>query len=431
MRVQPDGAQPDLLFDLTTAFEERGRHPHGTTRVERGLVAALAEIAPPRVGFVRYDGPLGRFVAVSRARAHSIAATPARAEARRLPPAARPRALWPDLRRRVEVWVRDRARPGLRLRHARLAQWRRCPPDDPLAGATALLIPAELQRHDFRTLRDLRRQRGIRVAFVFYDLLDVLPDGDPRLADLDAVDVPGTDFMVREGALLLAISRFSADALTAHLGRRGVTGPPVRVIRLAGGLAPGRRLAAVPGLAPGGFVAMIGDVVARKNHALIISVWRQLRAAGVRDVPTLVVAGRVAPDQSALVRAVEADPALAPHVRFLPNVGDDGLAWLYTHCRFTVFASRHEGFGLPVAESLAFGKLCVASSAEAIPEASQGLALHLDPAAEPAWVATIAALLANPDRVAGHEAAIRARFRRVSWHDTANDVLAALAELPA
>jgi hypothetical protein len=237
--------------------------------------------------------------------------------------------------------------------------------------------------------------------------------------------------MVREGDLILAISRFSADALAARLGARGLPGPPVKVIRLAGELTPGRPMAAVPGLARGGFVAMVGDVVERKNHAMLVSVWRQLALAGARGLPTLAVVGRIGADQAPLVRAVEADRALRPHVRFLPNLGDEALAWIYTHCRFTVFASHREGFGLPVAESLAFGKVCVASSAEAIPEASQGLAILLDPTAEPAWLSTIQRLLRDPGELARREAEIRARFRRWTWHDTAGDVLRAIRTLPA
>ena len=44
---------------------------------------------------------------------------------------------------------------------------------------------------------------------------------------------------------------------------------------------------------------------------------------------------------------------------------DAELAALYQGCQFTVFPSLYEGWGLPVTESLAFGKPCLASSATA------------------------------------------------------------------
>jgi glycosyltransferase involved in cell wall biosynthesis len=173
-------------------------------------------------------------------------------------------------------------------------------------------------------------------------------------------------------------------------------------------------------------VVTVGDVVERKNHALLVAVWSQLIAAGSPEVPCLVVAGRIGPDQVSLVQRVQRSPSLRARVRFMPNVSDETLTWLYGNCRFTLFPSRREGFGLPVAESLAFGKLCVASSAEAIPEASQDLAIHLDPGDEPGWRTTIARLLADPGELADREARIRRRFRRSTWRDTAADMLAAV-----
>jgi glycosyltransferase involved in cell wall biosynthesis len=294
-----------------------------------------------------------------------------------------------------------------------------------------MLIPGELQRHDFVRIAELRRI-GTRVVFLFYDLLRVLPVEDPRLRDPAALDLPGSDFMVREAALILAISRFSAEALGARLKALGIAGPPVEVIRLAGALTPEHgRMAAVPELAPGGFVASVGDVVERKNHAMLVSIWRQLVAAGAPGLSPLAVVGRIGADQAPLVQAVRRDPVLRRYVRFLPNLDDAALAWVYTHCRFTVFPSHREGFGLPVAESLAFGKVCVASDAEAIPEASQGLAIHLDPAAEAAWLATITRLLSSPEELARREGEIRARYRRWTWQDSARDALRAIDALSA
>ena len=57
-------------------------------------------------------------------------------------------------------------------------------------------------------------------------------------------------------------------------------------------------------------------------------------------------------------------PTLARNFARLP---DAELAWLYANAAFTVFPSLMEGWGLPVGESLWFGKPCVASSGSAVP----------------------------------------------------------------
>ncbi len=397
---------PRLWVDLTTSWEERGRIAHGTTRVERGIVGAFAALGDPGIGFVAFDRASQRFRPITPEAIPAIVAGPVAGNRDR-----QRAGVW-----RRRVW-------GMQARLARL--WpRRPPPDgapDPFADGDQLLLSGEHSRHDFAGLLARKRAKRLGLAFVMFDLLHVLPDGDARLADPDATDLPQTDFIAREADIVLPISRFSAAEFRAHLARRGVPGPPIHPIRLAGAIPSfgGRPMAVAPG-----FVLCVGDVVARKNHALLVRVWAALGQAA----PPLLIVGRIDLEGNALVDQVRRDPALRPRIRFLPNLDDDALVWLYRHCRFTVFPSRLEGFGLPVAESLAYGKVCVASSAAAIPEAGQGCTISLDPDDSAAWAACIRALARDDRALAEAEAAIRA-FRPVAWSDTVSDLRAVL--LPA
>ena len=49
-------------------------------------------------------------------------------------------------------------------------------------------------------------------------------------------------------------------------------------IAAADAAAPAAAATEVPGLTPGGFVITVGDVVPRKNHALLTGIWTELRA---------------------------------------------------------------------------------------------------------------------------------------------------------
>lgn len=109
----------------------------------------------------------------------------------------------------------------------------------------------------------------------------------------------------------------------------------------------------------------------------------------------------------------------------MPNVNDATLLWLYRNCRYTVFPSLMESFGLPVAESLTLGKVCLASSAASLPEAGQGAAITLDPADSAAWAAQVIRL--NDDTALAEEEARAARlFRIVTWSDTAREIVSIL-----
>lgn len=390
-----------LFIDLTTAYQEQGRIAHGTTRVERGIAAGIAALRPTEVMACRYDRGLTRFRPLSHEEVADIATSEGQPEPRRTvehhQPSQQP---FRAAGKRIELWVRHRIRDPLRaLRRKR--QIATAPvagdPETLLKPGDTLLVPGELQRHDFDVLYHLKHTTGVRLAFVFYDLLGVLPEDDPRLTDPTSVDVPSSDFMVRQADAILSISDYSKTVLLEHFARRRRLPPPMTVIRLGHTARSGPgSITPVPDLEPGRFILTVGDVVPRKNHGLLISVWKRLLADPSLPVLPVVIVGRIGPEGADLARNVEADADLRSRIRFLSNCDDATLAWLYAECAFTVFPSLSEGFGLPVAESLAAGKICVASSATSLPEASQGCGIHIDPTDVEAWTRQLHALMGDP-----------------------------------
>lgn len=400
-----------LWVDITTSVEDLGRIPHGTLRVERGIAAAMAELSDGCTGFVAFDRREGRFFALSPQAAREFVTASTEPERTRELAGVWKRRAWAMLGRASRLFSSSAlARPAVRASA-----------DDPFADGDTLLLPSEHDRHDFACLARLKRTRHLKLVFVFYDLLRVLNDDDPKLAAQDPTGLPQTEFMVREADLLLPISQYSARILREHLHRRAASSVPVESIRLAADMLPvAIPPAPVEGLVAGGFVLSVGDVVHRKNHKLLVQVWSALIASGV-PVPTLAIVGRIDMEGNAIVRTVQRDRRLREVVRFLPNVGDAALLWLYRNCRYTVFPSLLEGFGLPVAESLRYGKVCLASSNAAIPEAGQGAAVSLDPLDADAWAAEVARLN-DPAALAAAEHRISEIFRTVTWSDTVADI---------
>jgi glycosyltransferase involved in cell wall biosynthesis len=424
-----------IFIDMTTSYQERGRHPHGSTRVERGLVLACAGLNEGKLRFCRFNALTGDFIELPRDEAIAIAAAPTLAEARREPRSRWRRSRLLQVGKDLEGAFRTKLRDPIRSRLVDLARRVRPSADaaarpsaSPFPPGSVLVLPGELQRHDFRALVRIKRERALDLVVVHHDLLGVLPKGDPRLHDPSRFDLPGSDFSIREAALIVANSKVSKDILLASCAERGLRGPPAEVLRLGHDI-PGVRLAPepVPGLTPGRFVLAVGDHSPRKNFALLIDVWEDMLARRTDQGMRLVLVGKIAQLGTALVDRVNASPALKSAVLFLPNVDDRGLQWLYANCRFTAFPSRLEGFGLPAAESLGAGKVCVASNTSAIPEATQGVAILFDPDDRAGWVAAIERLIADEGHLRDEEARIKRDYRPVTWRDTAEDMLAAIA----
>jgi len=117
------------------------------------------------------------------------------------------------------------------------------------------------------------------------------------------------------------------------------------------------------------YVLTVSTLDPRKNVEVVMDAFRLLRRH--RPELLLAVAGSVAPGASA--------PPDREGVRMLDFVDDDRLAALYRGASAFVYASRFEGFGIPVVESLASGTPAVVSSHPSLDEASGQAAFRADP----------------------------------------------------
>jgi glycosyltransferase involved in cell wall biosynthesis len=218
-------------------------------------------------------------------------------------------------------------------------------------------------------------------------LHDLIPLRAPHLSDDEAR--PAIERMLRLPLHVIANSVYTMRELDSARAFAPGAAPfrSATVVPLAqefSGVARGRPPGAPPSrrlarLASGGeFALTVGTVEKRKNQVGLAELWRKLRVEHGASVPKLVVAGRVGREgRPPFVGLVDATDENA--VVFVERPTDRELAWLYGKCAFTAFPSFSEGWGLPVGESLWFGKACVASNATAIPEVGGELCLYGDP----------------------------------------------------
>src|SRR5437660_11261798 len=131
---------------------------------------------------------------------------------------------------------------------------------------------------------------------------------------------------------------------------------------------------------PPRYVLYVSTIEHRKNHRLLVRVWqRLLERHGANLVPNLIFAGKIGWLVEDLLADLEASNYLNGKIILLRSLSDAQLHEAYSSCLFTVFPSLCEGWGCPVAESLAHGKFCVASNHTAIPEAGGNLIDYFDP----------------------------------------------------
>jgi glycosyltransferase involved in cell wall biosynthesis len=178
------------------------------------------------------------------------------------------------------------------------------------------------------------------------------------------------------------------------------------------------------------FVLFVSTIEARKNHLLLFRVWRRLlEEMPEGSVPDLVFAGSVGWLVADLMQQIENSDRLGGRLHVLQGLDDLSLRALYRDCLFTVLPSFHEGWGLPVGESFAAGKPCVASNTTALPEAGGTLARYFDPYDVNDAARVIRKAIEDRPGLQAWEERVRREFRPVPWSRTAAALVEALDAL--
>lgn len=184
------------------------------------------------------------------------------------------------------------------------------------------------------------------------------------------------------------------------------------------GIRPG-----VTGLKSNNFILCVGSIEGRKNGLNLLKAWQRLRGpVGVAELPQLVFAG-----SSNLNNTKHLFPNghAWPEIVFVTRPNDTELAYLYRHCRFTVYPSLYEGWGLPIGESLWHGKLCATSNCSAMPEVGGPDCDYFDPH-DPSDIERTLRKLIFDDQYLAVKMKNIDRRRLNSWRDSAQDLLSAL-----
>jgi len=178
------------------------------------------------------------------------------------------------------------------------------------------------------------------------------------------------------------------------------------------------------------FVMFVSTIDVRKNHSLLLMLWKGLISEYGDDVPKLVLVGNVGWRGEESVNILNNNPALKNKVLMLHGIQDSTLDWLYKHCLFTVFPSRYEGWGLPVAESCRYGKFCLASNAGSLPEVAPGCAEYIDPLDCIAWYKALQKYCFDPALLA-QKTKLAMKYQPTNWQQTAQQVINSIKDVCA
>ena len=279
------------------------------------------------------------------------------------------------------------------------------------------------------------KKQGVTLGAYIYD---IIPITNPEFCDNSLVREFSLCF--GDGLALfdftLGISEYTAQEIRRYQTQHKLLPKPVAAVRLAHAQSDAVSKPSAKPIWSGAiarfkerpFVLMVSTIEARKNHIYLVRAWKRMIEEGL-DPPDLVLVGRFGWKVAELTDLLETTDYLDNRVHVLHDLSDAELETLYDGCLFTVFSSFVEGWGLPVGESLARGKPCVAARTSSIPEIGGDLVDYLDPDSLRDGTKVLQRMCFDADYRATRAAQIQKDLKLRHWKDVGNDLFAAIGKM--
>ncbi|GEM16300.1 group 1 glycosyl transferase [Gluconobacter oxydans NBRC 3293] len=276
------------------------------------------------------------------------------------------------------------------------------------------------------------RQIGVRFGLFVHDLIQIrMPEYVEKAAHdkfniqfSDALDL--TDF-------ILANSEYVAEDIRCFLLEKKNYSVPVKAVVLPTELRTHSQNIKISNrditdMSQIDYVICVSTIEIRKNHTLLIRVWEKLREEFGDDAPALVFVGKWGWEIDELRRYIEERGYVGDWLFIFNGISDTEMEYLYKHSLFSIYPSFAEGFGLPIGESLVYGKPCIASSTTSMPEVGGKFVRYIDPFDWKSSYPVIRQVIVDRDDLTQWQKWIEKDFTPRTWHDFCDEFYRSIAE---
>jgi len=233
----------------------------------------------------------------------------------------------------------------------------------------------------------LEKRRSLGIFYV-HDLIPLTHPEFVRPAE-PPKHLRRMETILRYGNLVLCNSQATADSLRAFAEKEERTAPKIAII--PPGIEPSfnanRRDDWPRSRHP--YFLVVGTIEPRKNHMLLLQLWRVLVEQLGPNAPRLVIVGKRGWENTLVFAMLDRSPHLKDAVIEVQDLGDNALAELMAGAAALLAPSFVEGYGMPVAEALAVGTPVIASDIPSHKEIAADRAIFLDPTDGRGWYEAI------------------------------------------
>lgn len=219
------------------------------------------------------------------------------------------------------------------------------------------------------------RKMGVRPVFMVHDLIPIhFPEYSRKGEKIRHEQ--RLDCILDTGFAIVTNSASTLDELDRYAKFRQKT-MPKSVASLLGTL----NLTYIQSMPPIDFpyFVILSTIEARKNHLLVLNIWRDLVKEMGDMAPRLILIGQRGWECENVLDMLERCEILHGHVIEIQSCSDSMLSSYLQHTRALLFPSFTEGYGMPLAEALSLGVPVIASDLAVFREIAHDIPEYIHP----------------------------------------------------
>ena len=237
----------------------------------------------------------------------------------------------------------------------------------------------------------LRRRPDIKPVFMLHDMIP--------LENPEWVSEAGlrnhhkmTENAARYAAALIATSPTARSSVMREFALRGRKDIPVATVPLPVAPLFLEKFERDEELASHNYFVVCGALQPRKNHVLLINVWRELVRRRGPHAPKLVVVGSTGWGGEPIRHLVTRCREIEDHLIFAEDLSSPALRSIMSHAKGVLMASHAEGYGLPIIEALCVRTPVVVSDIPAHHDVAGDYGIYRHPIDGLGWLAAVESL---------------------------------------
>jgi glycosyltransferase involved in cell wall biosynthesis len=234
-----------------------------------------------------------------------------------------------------------------------------------------LILPEIISEISAVQRRYYARKNNLKIAAIFHDAIPVL---HPEFCSEEIINNhPYYMSGLSKCDVVIPISEYSGKCLKTFWDQNNVKGCPIQANPLPGEFSGTERNTKIPDKLPRVIkMLFVSTLEPRKNHLRLAESCLIMKEKHPEVQWRLRLVGSRYSGNGDIPEFIQSISKRNKNIKWLGAVDDNSLIDLYNDATFTVFPSIIEGFGMPILESIWFGKPCICSQNGVMGELAEG-----------------------------------------------------------